>query len=83
MQNSVRDSECPGIFASHKNATFLTTGTTIFTFIRWEQISAGLEHPPSSHKQDGVGEEEEDVENSDCGVRTTITENEERISQGK
>jgi len=53
--------------------------TNIFTFTRWEQISVGLEHPPISHKQEGVREGEEDVQNSGCGV----TKDEERISHGK
>jgi hypothetical protein len=43
----------------------------------------GLEHPPTSHQQEGVGEGEKDLQNSDCGVRTKITKDEERISQGK
>jgi hypothetical protein len=36
-----------------------------------------------TNKQEEVGEGEEDVQNSDYGVRTTITKDEERISQGK
>ena len=56
--------------------------TTIFTFTWWEQISVGLEQPPTSHKQEGVEEGEEDVQNSGAGVRTTITKDEERISLG-
>ena len=71
------------ICTSHKNTTFLLMPTNILTFPRLEKISIGIRPSATSHKKEGKREGEEDMQISDCRVRTETVNGEEGICNGR
>jgi hypothetical protein len=55
----------------------------ILTFPRLEKISIGIRPSATSYKEEGKREGEEDMQISDCRVRTETANSEEGICNGR